>query len=390
VLPANETLGAEQPSGGPHGHLNWRCFEAGLPPTGAMEFSLYGDGVLFGDAGDAFGPYRVFNSLAFDREDGLRSLAVLRADFHLSAFVPKFANVDTMTFHGGAIDDELTSLMSLALGARLYSGGTIRIFEPGSDARGRPFENGHRRPNLSPVSGDPIIPSALTNKDLAVVRDILSRYRAVSVENAIDVVRSARAYQQGLWMAESDPEYAWLKFVSSLETAANCWSRADDSPEVALRNSRPDLAASLDSLGSDAVSAVAPLLKDQFRSTHKFLRFTERYRPAPPAERPEAPSRVDWNDLSSAMRMIYGYRSKSLHAGLSFPTPLIRAPMKFEDGAPHVEKPIALGSSMYGSYWPAESLPMHLHVFEFLTRETLKAWLADEDEGPSTTSRNHK
>lgn len=49
--------------------------------------------------------------------------------------------------------------------------------------------------------------------------------------------------------SDADPEYAWLKFVSALETAANCWWRGENDVEAALRYSKPDLAELLDRHG---------------------------------------------------------------------------------------------------------------------------------------------
>lgn len=51
----------------------------------------------------------------------------------------------------------------------------------------------------------------------------VSVYSSMSPDAAITLVRAARAYQEGTWVAEEDPEYAWLKLVSAVETVADYW-----------------------------------------------------------------------------------------------------------------------------------------------------------------------
>jgi hypothetical protein len=83
------------------------------------------------------------------------------------------------------------------------------------------------------------------------------------------------------------------------------------------------------------------------------------------------------------MRLIYQYRSKSLHAGKPFPAPMLEEPRVVQQGQAPPEKPLGLATAVGGAVWQAAELPMLLHVFEYITRETLLAWLRDSEQGPT-------
>lgn len=368
--------------GGPDGQFNWRCASAGLPVNDTVEIALYSDARLTGHGG--FGPYRLINTVPMDPHEQLPMAAVLRMEWHVPDRdpLPDMSRSKQDTFHGGDLPDEIAALISLALGIRVQAGGVIREFRNSGDPRGTPVQHGHRRPAL-PGARRRAIPS-LTEGDLRRIDAILDVYPRVRPSKGIEVVRAARAYQQGLWMSDADPEYAWLKFVSALETAANCWWRGDNDVVDALRYAKPELAELLGPYGGDKlVRDVGEMLKDQVRATRRFYAFTSHYTPDPPNDRPPTAFQVDWNHLPRAMRRIYGYRSKSLHAGTPFPPPMLERPEPFEQGQPPPEKPLGLAAAVGPNVWQAEELPMLLFVFEHITRGTLLAWLRDPVGGPT-------
>jgi hypothetical protein len=182
------------------------------------------------------------------------------------------------------------------------------------------------------------------------------------VEKVIEVVRAARSYQLGVWMADVDPEFAWLKFVSALETAPNCWWRGDLDPAAALETSKPELAEILRKHGGEELVAQVGATQGPDAFNVQFNSFTARYKPGPPAGRSLLGGQTDWTKLDRSIGRIYRYRSQSLHAGLPFP-PAIGGAWFSEPGQPSVEMPLGLAVGFGKAVWQASDLPMHLHVF---------------------------
>ena len=86
-----------------------------------------------------------------------------------------------------------------------------------------------RDPILPCSDGKLIIPEA-RNKILLNDLDQLLTYPNLTPEDAIILVRASRIYQDALWIAESEPELAWIMFVSAIETAADHWRKAQATP----------------------------------------------------------------------------------------------------------------------------------------------------------------
>jgi hypothetical protein len=129
------------------GWANWQAWEAGHPPLGGVEYTLYTDaGLLLGEPRTGLGPYQLLETGAFPMPlDAVLPSVVLRADHHIypavefdiEAIAP-IAAPDA--YHGGQVADELASLVSLALGIRLDNGGLTRVFGMKGDPRGLPIE----------------------------------------------------------------------------------------------------------------------------------------------------------------------------------------------------------------------------------------------------------
>jgi hypothetical protein len=135
-----------------------------------------------------------------------------------------------------------------------------------------------------------VLPNVLGTRSLS--SDLLEKYAYLSPDDAIALVRSARSYQEAVWIAEGDPQLAWLLLVSAVETAANQWwnSRdrtADRSSSESLRDAMPDLASLVEtSAGSAVLDEVARHLGPLIKSREKFVRFLTAFCPEPPTPRP--------------------------------------------------------------------------------------------------------
>jgi hypothetical protein len=162
---------APAPEGGPDGHLNWRCFDAGLPVGDTVEIALYSDAHLRSHG--EMGPYRLINTVPTDANEALPMTAILRMDWSVPDRepLPDLTKSDQSTFHGGGLPEEIAALASLAMGIRLQAGGVVREFRDPHDPKGQPVQHGHRRPIL-PTSRERIIPS-LASGDLAHVEPAL-------------------------------------------------------------------------------------------------------------------------------------------------------------------------------------------------------------------------
>lgn len=199
------------------------------------------------------------------------------------------------TYHGGDLGDEISSLLSVALGIRCRSGGTIRTFgEIDDDPRGRPQEFTHRKPYLAPWAVTrPTLPRLACTVNLADAEPFLRAYLRLGSRDATALVKAARLYEQATWVTEDDPNLAWLQLVSAIEVLADrdAESRAA-SPVERLTLAMPKLIAAIAPCGEEVVAAVAAMLDGIVKSTAKFLTFTDAYLPHPPAERPHVAVQV--------------------------------------------------------------------------------------------------
>jgi hypothetical protein len=148
------------------------------------------------------------------------------------------------------------------------------------------------------------------------------------------------------------------------------------SPTEQLRLVRPSIAKRIERVGTpELLDWLAPKVARLFGATTKFLDFTLRFLPDPPAIRPSSPAfQVDWARMQDHLNTIYDWRSRDLHEGTPIPAPMCALPYPFEGVAS--ERPIAV-SSWYGSgNWVAADTPMLLHTFTYVVRGALLNWLA--------------
>ena len=276
---------------------------------------------------------------------------------------------DAKRYHGGELSDEIAALVALCLGIRFKSGGYTRRFDPNGDPKGRPVAfNTHKNPVLlRPTSHPPVLPRALGEHRLQDAV-ILGQFNGLGPQDAMALVRASRLYQDAVWIAESQPELAWVMLVSAVEAAAGHWKATEESPQERLRASRPDLEKLLEAKGGrKLVSRVAEQIADYMGSTKKFIDFVLEFMPEPPSKRPPEHAQHPWDrkGMKKSLRTIYRWRSRALHGGTPFPWPMCQAPIGLG------EKPNGLATHAYGAVWVAKDTPMLLHTFEYIFRGAL-------------------
>jgi len=232
----------------------------------------------------ALGPYQFLNTIPFPGEGEVRPALILRCSSHLElqTIGRDMTKTSAEFYHGAPLPEEIASLASLALGVRLRAGGATRMFEPQGDPKGRPIEF-YPRPTDSLIVAKKrnglILPRVVDSQCPVEQLNIMSSLPSLSVGDAIALIRSARLYQDALWLAESEPSLAWLLLVSSLENAAGEWRKSKAGPEDRLKESQPELYRYLQSLGPDCPAKVAGFIVDMLGSAKKFLDFVIEFLP---------------------------------------------------------------------------------------------------------------
>ena len=377
---------------GPHGWVNWQAQRLGNPrrktkhPDNVLirpiwqEFALYTDAQLNGPW-LTVGPYEFIETEKVNpaRIGEARRLIVLRVFDHIEDILfegPIEPATDIEDYTGGDIGDELSALLSLALARRIRSGGVVRQGLPESDQPlGFPIESDHRPPVLEPPRHAPMIRELSDPASLKDAEALLNGYPSLTGADAVALVRSARQYADGLWLADADPRVAWIKLVGALEAAAVRFDdRRFESAMDQLAFHNPELHAGLRD-APDLLKTVAEQTSQLFRVQGKLRHFGGAFRPPPPPVRPDGEAfRIDWDRLDALLRVIYEHRSRDLHAGIAFPAPLCDPPQILGADNVPAERFPALAVSTLGAEWTAEQLPMYLHVFAYLVGETLRSW----------------
>ncbi len=242
--PAEQDDDTRAPIRGPHGWLNWYAERIGRPrreqehPESVVVQPLWEEYALYTDAGIdgpwlQLGPYEfiLLDQSAPSRLGAVRKALILRVWDHLSDEPPRGRvplRHDVEHYFGGDIGDELATLLGLALGRRVRSGGPVRQGLSSSEHIGFPTETNHHQPMLEAPRRTPMIHWVADRVALPDADALLRRYPELDVADAVALVRAARQYVDGLWVADGDPRLAWIKLISALEAAAN---RFDDTRE---------------------------------------------------------------------------------------------------------------------------------------------------------------
>lgn len=372
---------------GPYSHWNWQAQLENELPHSALEIELFSD-ACFGSTEVEHGPYLVIDAEPFppiEPRQSMHGRLILRCEHYLDpnqdpTIRPR--NTDTSRYHGGTLQDEIAALYSLCLGVRLKAGGVVREFSHGKEY-GKPRIP---RPDETPIFFPPhdgryVLPWHPTERKLDEIQKQINSYVLLEPKQASIMVRSARLYQDAVWLAESDPEISWLLLVSSVEVAADYWY-AEENPDSIkqLEQLKPDLVQELKNLekdGSKAIEIVGKHLEGLLGSTKKFRQFLARFKPQePPTDRPIR-YQVDWekSSLEKIFNKVYSYRSKALHGGTPFPKPMCRPPTRDYSNQILIERPdVGLAEASLGASWKAEDVPIHLHIFEYIVRHSLLNW----------------
>ena len=365
----------------PSSWSNWIQHSDGKPVTATYEHILYSDAWFTGGT-LAHGPYRFLNLVPLVQSTEFhqnKPALVLRMQQLLEFQVAVATKTDDANYHGGTLVDEIAALVSLLLGVRIAAGPVTREFR-GTDPMGAPRAHSFTfTPMLQLAPRSPQIPSLHVSRSLSDLK-MLDLYPELDEAMATTLVKSARLYQNALWYADATPELSWLLLVSAVETAAVFWDAEEHDRVERLELSFPYLAKRLrEDPDSELLDYVAKELKGLIGSTAKFWKFMDQFKPAPPEHRPKLFC-FDFNPKSykSAMKKIYGYRSKALHEGTPFPLPMCEPP-----GVPVAndfelnEIPIGLATNALGATWAIEDTPMLLHLFSYIVQRALLLWWED-------------
>lgn len=358
---------------------NWLARDQQGAPGDAWEVPLFTDAHLTGELTEGFGPYEVLNTIAGPGYHECVPSAVLRLRIFGPHETPSFENTDTANYHGGTLADEVAALMSLEFGIRLKAGPASRWFRQGGDPLGKPVAFEHMisgNPTL-PIPRSLSIPMLRRSTNIAVPGE-LSKLCALPASHSNALVKAARQYQEAVWVCDSDASLAWLLLVSAVETAANHWRAMEDPPIDRLRASRPDLEGILLEAGGEALLLrVAAQIAPYMGATKKFCDFLTEHAPAPPEPRPPSWAAIEWEPegLRKSLTVIYKHRSRALHGGTPFPSPLAHI-MRVSDGDWLPEHTISEGAAAGGTVWSKQDMPMLLWTFHHLVRGALTSWWA--------------
>lgn len=371
--------------------LNW--LDVSDKDTAAVvEYPFYSDAHITDEFTDGLGPYSFLNTVPFPCSPGVvNSPIILRAAILLPQSFPDNDKLETdeSLYHGGGTVDELAALTSVALGVRIRAGDESRRFESGQDRYGRPSDWRfkpkpvvHVQPNRQSL----ILPAVVDTHPMSQL-EIMESIPRIKPDRYVNLIRACRFYQDALWIAESEPNLAWLMFVSALETAANDVYTTDASPDERLRDAKPDLAELLEKHGGDElVHKVAESIAHTLGATKKFIDFTMQFMPDKPDQRPEHEFRqVKWSNsgLKKILNKVYEYRSRALHGGIPFPVPMLGSPSYASQDSPASEIPLTgLALHSRGGTWIQKDTPINLHCFHYITRGALLKWweeMAEEE-----------
>ena len=192
--------------------------------------------------------------------------------------------------------DEIAALASLRLGIRLKAGDEVRLFgNYSTDPLGTPRASCKKRPEIYFKERKPILPGVVKTVNIESLSDI-GKLKHIAPSQYASLVRAARQYQDAIWIAESEPELAWLMLVSSIETAANEWAMQDISPLEKIKQSRPELSELVIAQSNeDLLAAIAEEIAPTLGATNKFVKFCLQFMPMPPEERPDEFARIKWS-----------------------------------------------------------------------------------------------
>lgn len=282
------------------------------------------------------------------------------------------APADSSAYHGGTMSDEIAALVALELGVRLRVAGTRLLSGIHSGSPKAPIHLEVPPLGRTGKPGRDLLPRLAQRSANVDNLKRLSRFSGLDAATAVELVRVAREYASAIWWAGEDPDQGWLHLVTAAEIAAAHRQKVSVPAEELVKEHWPELWKAL--AGADAATRaeVAKQVAPQMRATRRFINFIVELAPEPPQPRPEWDD-LDWGTLRESARIIYGHRSKALHAGKPFPMPMRDSPRAGEDGALQ-EVPGGLTSGGGGAIWEHRETPMLLSTFEYIVHGALLNW----------------
>lgn len=225
---------------GLHLWANWQAKRSGAPLRGIVELKLFTDAWIIAEA--SHGPYFFINAVPYTvrgERFGLTPSIALRVEHYLAPDLSDMSVTSDDHYHGGWLYDEAAALLALVLGARIVAGPVDREFGYNPDPLGQPRAHALALlPALPTRAEAPQISWLFEDRDL---RDIALFETFADLDSAVAVslIKSARLFQQALWVCDATPETAWLLLVSAVETAAAHWNASMMSPVERLTRSYP-------------------------------------------------------------------------------------------------------------------------------------------------------
>ena len=352
-----------------------KMMNEGAAAEGWWEISLYSDAHIVGEVRTGLGPIEILNSVPHPFAEPPQMCLVVRSEYCAWEEGPvDWGKTDTSSFHGGGMDEELAGLISLAGGVRCKSGGVIRRSREG-DPAGHPEAFGHHQPALpGQKDRNPILdlPQSMNVGD--EVAELIAIYPKLELNQAVSLVRAARSFATATWLAEEDPNYAWLMLVAAVEAAANERWRNEAPTEVHFEDLLPEFCAALREIGGDeAIRLAADEFLPTLKATKKFVAFLLEYLPEPPETRPESFLQVDWGKMKAHMSVIYKWRSLAVHEGLPMPPPICQPLTSMHHDSPWAERPFA-PTAAEGGNWAEKDMPMNLNTFVYVAGGALRNW----------------
>ena len=296
---------------------------------------------------------------------------------------------------GLSFPHDLIAICSLILGVRLKVGARTRNFASYLDPLGSPanFESDSKHWSCMELA-------KINNKNLKILPNIeqysqlnelekLSCIKKLSIDRVFVLIKASNLYHEAIWIAEFEPQRAWLLLVSAIETVANLWHCKDSEDKKfpfiidLIKNEIPQL-NELFSLFEEQKKEeqfhdLIEYLIERSKATKKFIIFVlEFFRddllvPCFSSSTSE--------DKAKILKKIYEYRSRALHKGIPFPPGMCSHP-KFshkykhnnKDKAVYHESCSALGEITESGSWVKKDLPLNLNAFTIITRNILLNW----------------
>jgi hypothetical protein len=359
-------------------YKNCKLFHSKNDLLGILEFIIYSDS-RFTDQVKGDLVYSFLNMLPHETV-GVQPTLTVRAlsalDTARLSFIDEKPNTDD--FHGGWLSDEIAALVSLKLGVRAHAGSYVREYYSYTSDYGIPRAERNPPPPLM-SKGNLVVPSAKKNIEISQLRFINDIHK-LSEKDFNSLIKSARNFQDSLWICESSPNLAWLLMVSALEVAAGNWDSSKGDKIERFKASKPKLFDKLFELKMDwLIEDIAKEFEGTIGATKKFCDFCVNFLPDAPLIRPEG-GKVVWTEqnLLNIFKSVYKLRSLALHAGKPFPHPMCSSP---DDHIGLAELAVCPPTSNFtplkaslGASWSHKEAPINLNIFFHMTHSILNKW----------------